>query len=342
MVVHSKPVRGSPARLAGSGSACRCWREAAGTRDADLARARMTSPEKAGTGCSPHALQDRRPAYPAACPLVTLIVILPAARLRYAQAARAQSLPTLAPHLRYHNHERREARSPSMTGFSSRSPASNGRCRALARRRLAAFPYPDQRGPAASRSAAPNPGARPGGWPQDPRSPLVALPAPESLLHRALRDLWPSDPGSPAVRSGRADAARATTRHPVLRASAPAVLHGSAAGAAAPALTASSRGAAARGPRPFSVVTPGRRGWHSGVAGGSALAQTFRPGRIRQGPSMYEMEGPYPASLRQADQLAGLADAARRPPVPGTRGRGRSPGSSHVPGLAPGGARFQR
>ena len=99
MVVHSnRPVRGSLAGWAGSsGSACRCWREAVGTRDADLARARRTSPEKAGTGCSPHALQDRRPAYPAACPLVTLVVILPAARLRYAQAARAQSLPTLVP-----------------------------------------------------------------------------------------------------------------------------------------------------------------------------------------------------------------------------------------------------
>ena len=95
------------------------------------------------------------------------------------------------------------------------------------------------------------PGARPGGWPQDPRSPLAALPAPESLLHRVLRDPWPSDPGSPAVRSGRADAARATTRHPVLRASAPAVLHGSAAGAAAPALTAS--GPAAR-PRTSPVL----------------------------------------------------------------------------------------
>ena len=57
----------------------------------------LTSPEKAGTGCSPHALQGRRPAYPGACPLVMLIVILPAARLRYAQAAGAQSLPTLVP-----------------------------------------------------------------------------------------------------------------------------------------------------------------------------------------------------------------------------------------------------
>jgi hypothetical protein len=58
-------------------------------------------------------------------------------------------------------------------------------------------------------------------------------------------------------------------------------------------------------------------------------------GRIRRGPSMYEMEGPRPASLRQADQLPGFAGAARRPPVPDTRARDRFPGSSHVPGVAP-------
>ena len=63
-------------------------------------------------------------------------------------------------------------------------------------------------------------------------------------------------------------------------------------------------------------------------------------GRIRHGPSMYEMEGPCPASPRR---LAGcLVFAARRPPGPGTRARGRSPGSSRVPGVAPGSARFQR
>ena len=50
---------------------------------------------------------------------------------------------------------------------------------------------------------------------------------------------------------------------------------------------------------------------------------------------MYEMEGPYPASLCQAGQLPGLAGAARRPPVPDTRARDRSPGSSHVPGGCP-------
>ena len=65
-------------------------------------------------------------------------------------------------------------------------------------------------------------------------------------------------------------------------------------------------------------------------------AEAFRPGRIRKGPSMYEMEGPFPASLRRAGQLPGLAGVARRPPGPGTRVRHRSPGSSHVPGVAPG------
>ena len=65
-------------------------------------------------------------------------------------------------------------------------------------------------------------------------------------------------------------------------------------------------------------------------------AKAFRPGRIRKGPSIYEMEGPFPASLRRAGQLPGLAGVARRPPGPGTRVRHRSPGSSHVPGVAPG------
>ena len=51
---------------------------------------------------------------------------------------------------------------------------------------------------------------------------------------------------------------------------------------------------------------------------------------------MYEMEGPRPASPRPASQLPGLADAARRPPGPGTRARGRSPGPFRVPGVAPG------
>ena len=129
----------------------------------------------------------------------------------------------------------------------------------------------------------------------------------------------------------------ATARHPVLRARTPAVLHGPVAGAAATALTASSRGAAAREPRPYSAGPPIIAAGIPAVAGVPALAKTFLPGRIRQGPSMYEMEGPCAASPRPAGQLAWSSPrATRRPPGPGTRARGRSPGSSRVPGVAPG------
>lgn len=50
---------------------------------------------------------------PRRLPAVTLIMIVPAARPRYAQAARAQSPPTLVPRLRDHDHEpEREAPVP--------------------------------------------------------------------------------------------------------------------------------------------------------------------------------------------------------------------------------------
>ena len=50
---------------------------------------------------------------PRRLPAVTLTVILPTARPRYAQAARAQSPPALAPRLRHHGHEpEREAPVP--------------------------------------------------------------------------------------------------------------------------------------------------------------------------------------------------------------------------------------
>ena len=70
--------------------------------------------------------------------------------------------------------------------------------------------------------------------------------------------------------------------------------------------------------RPCCVLTPDRRGWHSGVAGVPALAKTFLPGRIRQGPSMYEMEGPRPASPRLLASCLVFAAprAARRGQVP--------------------------
>jgi hypothetical protein len=57
---------------------------------------------------------------PSRLPAVTLIMILPAARPRYAQAARAQSPPALVPRLRDHDHEpERETPVPSTTRFSS-------------------------------------------------------------------------------------------------------------------------------------------------------------------------------------------------------------------------------
>ena len=51
---------------------------------------------------------------------------------------------------------------------------------------------------------------------------------------------------------------------------------------------------------------------------------------------MYEMGGLARRRRARSGQLPGFAGAARRPPVPGTRARGRSPGSSHVPGACPG------
>ena len=185
-------------------------------------------------------------------------------------------------------------------------------------------------------------GTRPGSWPQDPDHHTQPGLAPSHYRTAPSEISGPSDPGSAAVRSvrsGRADAARAT-RHPALRASAPTVLHGSVAGAAAPALTAPGRGRPRT--RRCCVLTPDRRGWHSGVAGVPALAKTFLPGRIRQGPSMYEMEGPCPASPRLLASCLVFAAprAARRGQVPARAGL---PAPPTFPGSPRGGgARFQR
>ena len=114
MVMHSKACNTFSCRLAGSVPVGRCLREAAGTQDADLAWAWMTSPPTASTGCSPHTLQDRRPRVPSRRPAVTLTVIPSAARPRYAQAARTPSPPALALRLRHHGHEpQREAPVPN-------------------------------------------------------------------------------------------------------------------------------------------------------------------------------------------------------------------------------------
>jgi len=59
---------------------------------------------------------------------------------------------------------------------------------------------------------------------------------------------------------------------------------------------------------------------------------------------MYEMKGALPgrAAPHQIRQLPGFPGTARRPPVPNAHVNGRFPGYSHVPGLPPDGARFQR
>jgi len=70
-------------------------------------------------------------------------------------------------------------------------------------------------------------------------------------------------------------------------------------------------------------------------------ARTLRPGRIRQGPRMYEMQGPCPASPhRLASCPALLAQrAARRGQAP-VRGTGL-PAPPTFPESPPGGARFR-
>ncbi len=227
----------------------------------------MTSPTAAGTGCSPHALQGRRPASPApAC---------------------------------CHAH-----RDPAGRASSTRSSCPGP---------VAASAGP----PACATTTTSRSGRR-----RSHRRPVQQLITGQQ---RPMPGRWPPEASLPA-----------TARHPVLRASTPTVLHGPVAGAAARALTASGRGAAAREPRPCSAGPPIIAPGIPAPAGVPARAMTFLPGRIRQGPSMYEMEGPCPASPRPADQLAGFAGAARRPPGPGTRASGRSPGSSRVPGVAPG------
>jgi len=68
------------------------------------------------------------------------------------------------------------------------------------------------------------------------------------------------------------------------------------------------------------------------VAGVPVLEEGVPAGQNQTRPPMYEMGGlarPRPA---RPGQLPGFAGVARRPPVPGTRARDRSPGSSHAPG----------
>ena len=72
------------------------------------------------------------------------------------------------------------------------------------------------------------------------------------------------------------------------------------------------------------------------------LGIAFRPGRTRQGPSMYEMEGPCPASPPRLASCPALPAprAARRGQVPVRETS--LPAPPTFPGSPPGGARFQR
>jgi hypothetical protein len=64
-------------------------------------------------------------------------------------------------------------------------------------------------------------------------------------------------------------------------------------------------------------------------AGGAGPGKTFLPGRIRHGPSMYEMEGPCPASPRRLASC--LVFAARRAPPAGARYPREGPVSRLLP-----------
>ena len=59
-------------------------------------------------------------------------------------------------------------------------------------------------------------------------------------------------------------------------------------------------------------------------------------------PPCMRWRGPCPASPRSVGQLPGLPGVACRPPGPVTRAKDQFPDSSHVPGLPPDSARFQR
>jgi hypothetical protein len=229
-----------------------------------------------GPGChrpdGGHRMPAARPAgqaarVPSRRPAVTLTAIPPAARPRYAQAARAQSPPALALRLRQHGHEpQREAPVPIDDRVQ---PLITGRQRPM-----------------------------PGQWPPE-----------ASLL--------------------------ATARHPVLRARTPAVLHGRACcrrgGSRAHRLRP---GAAAREPRP-TRPDPDHRGRHSRGCWGCRPWQT-RSCRAESGTAPPRMRWRGRARPRRVRPTSCLVFAARRPPGPGTRARGRSPGSSRVPGVAPG------
>ena len=184
---------------------------------------------------------------PQRLPAVTLIVILPAARPRYAQVDRAPSPPALAPRLRHHGHEpEREAPVPVDDRIQQLITAGNGRRR----------------------------GAGPGGV---------------SARDGAAPSLAGSHSGGPARVCCRRGGSRVP---PPARRGRPGT---------SPVL-----GRTPRSSRPAFPRLPG-----------TGPGKTFLPGRIRHGPSMYEMEGPCPASPRRLASC--LVFAARRAPPAGAK-----------------------
>jgi hypothetical protein len=195
---------------------------------------------------------------PSRLPAVTLIVILPAARPRYAHAARAQPPPALAP--------------ACATTATSRS----GRRRSHRRPGSAADHRPAT--------------ADAGRWPR--RRHCSRRRGTQSCglaLRRSCTGLLP---------------ARRLSRLPP----------------------------PARRP-PENLARPGRtpdhHGRHSRGCRGAGPGTTFLPGRIRHGPSMYEMEGPCPASPRRLASC--LVFAARRAPPAGARYPREGPVSRLLP-----------
>ena len=113
-------------------------------------------------------------------------------------------------------------------------------------------------------------------------------------------------------------------------------------GAAPSHAGSNSGGSAARRPRahaparrgrpgtsPVPGWTPDHRGRHFCGRRGAGPGKTFRPGRIRHGPSMYEMEGPCPASPRRLASC--LVFAERRAPPAGARYPREGPVSRLLP-----------
>ena len=220
-----------------------------------------------------------------------------------------------------------------MTGFSRRSPAGNGRRRGTGPEASRCLPVPwptrvDGK-PAGSITRT-----RPGSWPQDPRSPHAAWPAPESLPHRALRDLRPvrsricGRPIRPGRRCSRDDAAPSLAGQRSDR----------------PARVCCRRGGSrAHCPRPrppedSPVLCPDPRSSRlaSRRCRRAGLAKPFLP-RAESGKAPPCMRWRGLARPRRACWPVAWSSPRHAPPAGARYPReNRSPGSSHVPGVAPG------